>query len=182
MAIEQQMEMFGTGDMGRLDDDGDAKLSDGEYVVPANVVRYYGVKFFEDLRNDAMQGLATMEATGRIGGEPVPAEMPMKDQMAGAANELSEQDMAMLQSMMNEGGVVQGYANGGGVDPVPAIATPAVSTESFLPQFSTVGASGVNQLADVLGGQSPVRAFVVSGDVSTAQQLDRNIIQSASLG
>jgi len=137
MAIEQQMEMFGAGDMGRLDDDGmtkdpvsgnpippgsmanevrddvEARLSDGEYVVPANVVRFFGVKFFEDLRTQAMQGLATMEANGRIGGQPVPAEMPMKDQMAQSQAPISENEMAMLQSMMNEGGYIQGYAHGG---------------------------------------------------------------------
>ena len=85
MAIEQQMEMFGKRDMGKLDDDGlkvdpvsgnpippgsmanevrddvEARLSDGEYVVPANVVRFFGVKFFEDLRNKAMKGLADMD-------------------------------------------------------------------------------------------------------------------------
>ena len=59
---------------------------------------------------------------------------------------------------------------------------PAASAPSVPPSFSTVGASGVNQLADVLGNQPPPRAFVVSGDVTTAQQLDRNIVQSASLG
>ena len=31
-------------------DDIPAQLSEGEYVVPADVVRYFGVKFFEDLR------------------------------------------------------------------------------------------------------------------------------------
>tara|TARA_R100000995_G_C3477602_1_gene121873 strand:+ start:127 stop:1923 length:1797 start_codon:yes stop_codon:yes gene_type:complete len=66
--------------------------------------------------------------------------------------------------------------------PAPSISTPT-GTESQPPSFSTVGASGVNQLADVLGGgQQPVRAFVVSSEVSTAQQLDRNIVQSASIG
>ena len=59
---------------------------------------------------------------------------------------------------------------------------PAASAPSVPPSFSTVGASGVNQLADVLGNQPPPRAFVVSGDVTTAQQLDRNIVSSASLG
>jgi len=64
--------------------------------------------------------------------------------------------------------------------PAPAISTPA--TSSLPPQFSTVGASGTNQLAELLGNQPPPRAFVVSGDVSTAQELDRNIVSSASLG
>lgn len=53
-------------------DDVDAKLSEGEYVVPADVVRYYGVAYFEKLRNKAKAGLADMEADGRIGGEPMP--------------------------------------------------------------------------------------------------------------
>jgi len=59
---------------------------------------------------------------------------------------------------------------------------PAASAPSLPPSFSTVGASGVNQLADVLGNQPPPRAFVVSGDVSTAQELDRNIVKGAEIG
>ena len=54
-------------------DDIPAMLSEGEYVIPADVLRYYGVKYFEDLRNGAKQGLAHMDATGRIGGDPVKA-------------------------------------------------------------------------------------------------------------
>jgi hypothetical protein len=57
-------------------DDIPAQLSEGEYVVPADVVRYLGVKHFEDLRNQAKSGLQSMEANGRIGGEPVPAGGP----------------------------------------------------------------------------------------------------------
>tara|TARA_R100000988_G_scaffold35447_1_gene17878 strand:+ start:650 stop:2599 length:1950 start_codon:yes stop_codon:yes gene_type:complete len=58
-------------------DDIPAQLSDGEYVVPADVVQYFGVKFFEDIRAEAKRGLAEMEATGRIGGEPVEVDMTM---------------------------------------------------------------------------------------------------------
>lgn len=52
-------------------DDIPAMLSEGEYVVPADVVRYHGIQKFEDLRNEAKIGLARMEADGRIGGQPV---------------------------------------------------------------------------------------------------------------
>ena len=52
-------------------DDIPAMLSEGEYVVPADVVRYHGVEKFEDLRNEAKQGFSGMEADGRIGGQPV---------------------------------------------------------------------------------------------------------------
>ena len=47
----------------------------------------------------------------------------------------------------------------------------------------TIGASGINQLAEVVGQQAtqPVKAFVVSKDVTTSQELDRNIVKGASL-
>ena len=49
--------------------------------------------------------------------------------------------------------------------------------------FNLVGQGGTNQLAEAIGSQSqqPVRAYVVSDDVTTAQSLDRNIVESASL-
>ena len=52
-------------------DDVPAMLSEGEYVVPADVVRYHGIDKFEELRDEAKMGLARMEADGRIGGQPV---------------------------------------------------------------------------------------------------------------
>jgi len=55
--------------------------------------------------------------------------------------------------------------------------------ESTPPSFNIVGQSDTNQLADAIGGQSqqPTRAYVVSGDVTTSQSLDRNIIDGASI-
>lgn len=48
------------------------------------------------------------------------------------------------------------------------------------PSFNVVGQSGFNQVAGALGQQQPVQAFVVSGDVTTAQQLQNNTIQQAT--
>jgi hypothetical protein len=78
-------------------DDIDARLSEGEYVVPADVVRYYGVKFFEDLRTQAKMGFADMEANGRIGGQPVPEENPLPF-------DVSELQVEEEPVQMNEGG------------------------------------------------------------------------------
>ena len=52
------------------------------------------------------------------------------------------------------------------------------------PDFNIVGASQQSQLAQTIAQaeQQPTRAYVVAEDVTTAQQLDRNIIQGASLG
>jgi hypothetical protein len=47
------------------------------------------------------------------------------------------------------------------------------------PQFNVVGNSGINQLAQLQ--QTPVQAYVVSGEVTSAQSLDRNRVQNATL-
>jgi hypothetical protein len=47
------------------------------------------------------------------------------------------------------------------------------------PQFNVVGNSGINQLAQLQ--QTPMQAYVVSGNVTTAQSLDRNRIENATL-
>jgi hypothetical protein len=51
------------------------------------------------------------------------------------------------------------------------------------PSFNAVGSSGTNQLADVIAEQSnkPSRSYVVAGDVTTAQQLERDTIDAASI-
>ena len=53
--------------------------------------------------------------------------------------------------------------------------------ESQAPEFNIVGTSGANQIADVVASQEPVKAYVVANDVTTAQALDRNIVDSATL-
>lgn len=50
---------------------------------------------------------------------------------------------------------------------------------SQTPNFNVVGNSGMNQLAQIQ--QQPMQAFVVSGSVTTAQSLDRNRIENATL-
>jgi hypothetical protein len=54
---------------------------------------------------------------------------------------------------------------------------------SLPPAFNVVGQSDTNQLASAIGGQSqePVKAYVVSGDVTSAQSMERNIVEGASI-
>jgi hypothetical protein len=72
--------------------------------------------------------------------------------------------------------------SGGGS--TPAINAPAAGSSplSAAPSFNVVGTSGQNQIAQTLGSQAPVKAYVVSNDVTTAQSLDRNIVNTATLG
>lgn len=52
------------------------------------------------------------------------------------------------------------------------------------PDFNIVGQSAQSQLAQTVAGQlgKPTKAYIVSKDVTTAQELDRNRINGASLG
>ena len=98
------------------------------------------------------------------------------------------------------GGIAAGIATATGLANVAAIAaqkfqapskttSPAPSgsisgggLESQAPQFNIVGQSGFNQVAQAIGQQQPVQAFVVAQDVTTAQQLENNIISTATVG
>ncbi len=93
-------------------DDIPAMLSEGEYVVPADVLRYYGMKFFEDLRSEAKMGLSNMEADGRIGGEPV-----MDDDLPFSNEELVAMEMPSEEQVAAAKGGLMGYQEGGVTNP-----------------------------------------------------------------
>ena len=65
-----------------------------------------------------------------------------------------------------------------------APATTAPTAPSAAPSFNVVGTSGINQLAQSIGQKSdkPVRAYVVGGDVTTSQELERKRIKTATFG
>ena len=100
-------------------DDIPAQLSEGEYIVPADVVRFHGVKKFEELRSEAKMGFNTMENTGRIGGEPIGVAV-MSDELPFDVSELNMEDDGEPEApMMNKGGyMTRGYNPGGMVNPV----------------------------------------------------------------
>jgi hypothetical protein len=80
--------------------------------------------------------------------------------------------------------VPNGGGGGGGATPAPSSMGAGASTASAAPQFNVVGTSGAlaSQVQSVTSPQAPIKAFVVSNDVTTAQSLDRNIVKSATLG
>lgn len=71
--------------------------------------------------------------------------------------------------------------NGGGGGSVPSAPSLPASQP---PAFNVVGQGGTNQLAQAIGEQTqqPIRSYVVSGDVTSAQSLERNIQSEAGLG
>lgn len=82
-------------------DDIDAKLSPNEYVVPADVLRFYGVAFFEKLRAKAKAGLEEMDKEGRIGGGT-----DEEDELPFDVEELQAEDDGEDEQAFAKGGVV----------------------------------------------------------------------------
>jgi Arc/MetJ-type ribon-helix-helix transcriptional regulator len=122
-------------------DDVDAKLSEGEYVVPADVLRYYGVKFFEDLRNKAKKSLQAMDEDGRIGGAPIEEEM---DDLPFSDEELVSEDDTEGEVMEAAEGALVGYQEGGMQLSYPSyIKQPDLTSLGLTNPSGTASAGGV---------------------------------------
>jgi hypothetical protein len=89
---------------------------------------------------------------------------------AGLAGAFSAIQLAKIKSTSATGGSAPSVSSAGG--------------GAVAPSFNVVGNSGVNALAQTIGTQTqkPLQAYVVAQNVTTAQSLNRNIIQSATLG
>ena len=94
----------------------------------------------------------------------------LKGIAAGIAGSFAALQIANIAKQQFQGG-------GDGAD--VAVSADAGGGEAAAPQFNVVGDSGINQIAQLQ--QQPVQAFVVSGEVTTSQALDRNRVQNATL-
>ena len=114
-------------------DDIPAMLSEGEYVVPADVLRFYGVNFFEGLRNKAKTGLQRMEQNGRIGGEPLSQEQVARNMQLTSPNAKAPANVPMA---ANTGPAVLPQTQSGALNQAQQM------SQNFNPMnYSTVGFS-----------------------------------------
>ena len=88
--------------------------------------------------------------------------------VAGAAQVAAIASQKFTPSGASGGNVPTPDTSGGGASPTQA------------PSFNVVGQSQANQVAMALSNQPPTQAYVVAGDVTTAQQLQNNTIQQAT--
>ena len=114
-------------------------------------------------------------ATAKVGfPQNVPLLIAFAAQAAGIFSSIKSAVSAAKGSASKMG------ASGGGSVSMPRMSSAA----SAPPAFNVVGASETNQLAQSIGQdeKQPLKAYVVSNEVSDAQALDRNIVESASIG
>lgn len=135
----------------------------------------------------ALTTIAINTATGLIQGLDI-AQKSAKLAGPGAALAFpifyASQIAAVLGAASQAKGILSSSSSGSSVSGISTstLTSPsATQFESQAPEFNIVGTSGVNQIADVVSSQAPVKAYVVANDVTTAQALDRNIVESATL-
>ena len=90
---------------------------------------------------------------------------------AALAGAVAAKNIAAIKSVDSSG-------KGGGVAP-----TTTSGAASQPPSFNIVGATETSQLAEAVGSQTqqPIQAYVVANDVTTAQSLENNIVEGATL-
>ena len=101
--------------------------------------------------------------------ELFPGQRFVEAGLAGAAGAVQVAKIAKTQFTSSATSADTGGGGGGATAPTMSA-----------PQFNVVGQSGVNQLASL--NQQPIQAYVVSGQVTSQQALDRNRLANATLG
>jgi hypothetical protein len=118
---------------------------------------------------DTYQGAASAFAQ-------TPGGVVIKSVAAGIATAAGLTRVAAIAKTKFKGGG-GGASGGGGGGATGSVSLPSESTPA---NFNIVGNSNTNQLMEGLQN-NPVKTYVVSGDVTSAQSLDRNQIKTATL-
>ena len=121
----------------------------------------------------AKSTVATAEGTAQTAKIGFPQNIPMligyAAQAAGIIGAIKSATGAANSVAGTLGGGSAGGGNAGSSQP---------------PSFNIVGATETSQLAEAVGSQTqqPIQAYVVANDVTTAQSLENNIVEGATIG
>jgi hypothetical protein len=177
MALNKQMEMFEDGGLkdegGMIDevsgndvpsgstreevrDDIPAQLSEGEFVFPADVVRFIGLEKLMQLRQEAKQGLKQMEAMGQMGNSD---EATMPDDLPFDETDLDMED----ELEYNRGGVVEAAVGTFVQNPVSTGNQPLSNIPNMtpIPQVQNMTPINTNTLAPYT--PNPAQAYKGAG-------------------
>jgi len=146
-------------------DDIPAQLSEGEFVLPADVVRFHGLEKLMMLRQEAKQGLQKMEAMGQMGNSEeatIPDDIPFSLEDLDMEDEDESQEMA-------EGGyvLVEGKPM-----PIPMIG-------GQLPPITTRPMPETKNMA-VGGFTNPTGTYQVPTNIATQPSYFQNYQQSTA--
>ena len=145
----------------------------GKALAIADVVRSSVKSVSETISNTAAANAKAVAASPLTSGMPfvaintAKAALSIGSTVAGATKSIQ----AIKGDAKSVGGAAAPSGGGGGGSaPTP-------------PQFNIVGATETSQLAEAVGSQTqqPIQAYVVANDVTTAQSLENNIVEGATI-
>ena len=122
-------------------DDIPAQLSEGEFVFPADVVRYLGLEFLMKLRQRAKAGLQKMEEMGQMGNSD---EATLPDDIPFTVDDIDMREETEEEMEMYQGGAVKAQA---GMYVAPSIAPVRAGTTTTTQPFMTQPAVAQTNMA-----------------------------------
>jgi hypothetical protein len=172
--------------------DGQKKKNEGEEIARQRVLQEQKLQ----LASDALGGIAELLGENSKAGKAAAIAQAIMNSYLGFTQVLSTpstlpEPFGSIQKAVSAAGILASglktvkqiastqIPGGGG-----SSAGPRGASAPQAPAFNVVGASPENQLAQVLGDQQkqPVKAYVVSDEVTNAQAMDRKIVKGASIG
>ena len=196
MALEKQMDLFQEGGMidegGTTDpmsgndvptgslkkevrDDIPAQLSEGEFVMPADVVRFHGLDKMMALRDEAKMGLQRMEDMGQMGNSE---EATIPDGIPFNMDDLELEDEPME---MQVGGFVQPSFTPGGMQQSQFAQYQPQFTPYQMPQYTAPSYTGYQApqqaYTPMAPAQAPTFTEFVRPKTATYVNADGNEIQ-----
>jgi hypothetical protein len=196
MALEKQMDLFQEGGMidegGTTDpvsgndvptgslkkevrDDIPAQLSEGEFVMPADVVRFHGLDKMMALRDEAKMGLQRMEDMGQMGNSE---EATIPDGIPFNMDDLELEDEPME---MQVGGFVQPSFTPGGMQQSQFAQYQPQYTPYQMPQYTAPSYTGYQPpqqaYTPMAPAQAPTFTEFVRPKTATYVDADGNEIQ-----
>jgi len=169
----QQARLQMTGDaIGALNDLAQAFLGNNEKNARKAFMVNKALGISQAVVNTAQAVTAALTA----GGNPLKLATGAQFVEAGIAAAAGAAQVATIASQQFQAG---GGMSGGVDTNIPRPTAPTATPRT--PNFNVVGQSGTNALLESLQNK-PMKAYVVGGEVSTQQQLDRKKVQTSSLG
>lgn len=189
--LEEQVALYAEGTQARTDAENELAILEAENASRRLVLE----KTLQDAKvatiQQALSSVAQLVGEQTAAGKALALAQVAIDTYTGATKALAQ---GGVYGYIGAAGIIaSGLANARSIMAVEtpdgeSVSAPSISNNLQAPsqaaQFNIVGQSGINQLAESISqqGKQPMRAYVVGGDITSSQELERKRIKTATFG
>jgi len=189
--LQEQIALYAEGTQARADAENELAVLEAENASRRLTLE----KTLQDAKvatiQQALASVASLVGEQTAAGKALALAQVAIDTYTGATKALAQG--GVFGYIGAAGIIAQGIANARQITAVdipnePSTGGPSITDNIQVPsqaaQFNVVGQSGINQLAESIGQQNrqPMRAYVVGGDITSSQELERKRIKTATFG